>query len=87
MNNKEQLIDAYKEIIKNLSVEELKDFYDDVDQLQVYEEILLSMPKKALMETFRVALFTSLLNWIEFDALHEEELQDLIQYMTQKKEK
>lgn len=85
MNNKVELINAYQEIIKNLSVDELKGFYQDNELENDYERVLMPMPKKAEMETFRVALVTSILNWVGFDALTEEELQDLIQYMTTKK--
>ena len=85
MNNKVELINAYQEIIKNLSVDELKDFYQENELESDYERVLMSMPKKAEMETFRVALVTSILNWVEFDALTQEELQDLIQYITTKK--
>ena len=85
MNNKVELINAYQEIIKNLSVDELKYFYQENELENDYERVLMSMPKKAEMETFRVALVTSILNWVEFDALTQEELQDLIQYITTKK--
>lgn len=87
MNNRQELINAYQEIIKSLTVEELKNFYEENELGDDYERILMSMPKKAEMETFRVSLTTSILNWIEFDALTEEDLQDLIQYLTNKKDK
>lgn len=86
MNNKQELINVYQELIKTLSVDQLKEFYEVTDGLEAYEKILLSMPKKAEMETFRVALITTLLNWIDFDSLNEEELTELISYLTTKKE-
>jgi hypothetical protein len=86
MNNKQELIKAHEEIIKNMSVQELVNYCKENEIGELYERVLFSMPKKAEMESFRVALIVAILGSIDFNDLTEEQLQELLQYMTTKKE-
>ena len=86
MNNKQELINAHEEIIKNMSVQELINYCKENEIDELYERVLFSMPKKAEMDSFRVALIVAILGAVNFNDLTEEELQELLQYMTTKKE-
>lgn len=86
MNNKQDLIKAHQEVIKNMTVQELVTYCKENEIGEIYERVLFSMPKKAEMDSFRVALIVAILGSIDFNDLTEEQLQELLQYMTTKKE-
>jgi hypothetical protein len=81
MNNRDEIIKAHKELIKSMSVEQLKEVFDDNDLQEDYEKILFAMPKKAEMETFRVNLATNLINWVEYDHLSTEDITTATEYL------
>ena len=81
MNKRKELVDAHKEIIMNLSVDELREVFSDNDMLDDFETIVLSMPKKTEMDTLRINLGANLTSWIDYDSLSEGELLDQLEYL------
>jgi len=81
MSTRDEIIKAHKEIIMSMSVDQLKEVFEDNDMNEDFEKILFSMPKKAEMETFRVNLAANLINWIEYEHLSESDLVDATEYL------
>ena len=81
MNNREEIIKLHKELIMSMSVEQLKEVFNDNDLQEDYEKILFAMPVKAEMETLRVSLATNLTNWVEYDHLSTEDITSACEYL------
>ena len=81
MNNREEIIKLHKELIMSMSIEQLKEVFDDNDLQEDYEKIIFAMPKKAEMETFRVTLATNLINWVEYDHLSTDDITSATEYL------
>ena len=81
MNQRDEIIKAHQEIMMNLSVDQLKQVFDDNNLQQDYEKIVFAMPKKAEMDTLRVNLATNLVNWVEYDHLTEEQITTATEYL------
>lgn len=84
MNN-EKLIKEYQEILKSMTFEEIERLCKDTSLEDLYETTILSMPKKAEIETLRVALISNIINSTDFEALDELDLNELIMYLEEVK--
>jgi hypothetical protein len=81
MKQRDEIIKAHKELLMNMSIEQLRQVFEDNDLNEDYEKILLGMPKKSEIETFRVNLATNLVNWVEYDHLSEEDITTATEYL------
>lgn len=83
--NRDQLIKEYQELLKSMTFEQVEQLCKDTSLEDLYEKTIMSMPKKAEIETLRVALISNIIVSSDFDALDENDLTDLIKYLTEVK--
>lgn len=83
--NKKELIKEYQELLKSMTFEQVEQLCKDTSLEDLYEKTIMSMPKKAEIETLRVALISNIIVSSDFDALDENDLTDLIKYLTEVK--
>jgi hypothetical protein len=78
--NRNELIGALENQFKTMSMELLKEFYDENGLTDYFEKVLFIMPKNASLEDFRKALAVELLYLIQGNNVNltDEDYNDLI---------